>query len=653
VKPLQFAFCLLALLPLMAQAATPSSDRLIVKWRSATPTADVSDERVRGLAGRLGQRLTHNRNIGGRMSVIQLGNAQQGTALAATLQALRTDPDVEFAEPDNWVKPQPYTPNDPLFSDALVHLGQPYESQWYLKGVQPAAIRADSAWDITRGGASAATSVVVAVIDTGVRLDHPDLAGKLLPGYDFVSVPAIANDGNGWDADPSDPGDFVSPQDLNSPPFNSGDCEQSNSSWHGTRVAGLIGANTDNGAGMAGTGFNVRIVPARALGKCGGHASDVIAAMYWAAGMAVPPPLLNSTSLPVNANPAQILNLSLGSNDTCGAPYATAVADVTAHGVLVVASSGNEGTAVGSPASCPGALAVAGLRHAGTKVGYSNLGPEVGIAAPAGNCVFVLLVTDPCVYSLNTTTNLGAQTPGANGYSTPLQQPTYGTSFSSPLVAGTAGLMKALNPALTPALLIARIKESARAFPTTSIDATIQPPVCALPSAVPLQNAECICNTEVCGAGMLDAAAAVLAAQRPAVLASISSPVGGGRRVTLDGSHSAAATGRTIASYFWSVDSVSAGAAAPAINSPNQAVASTSAPTSGSYVLRLTVTDNLGNSDFALVTVTPAGGNSNSPPPEQDSGGGNFSLLLSLAAALLLIRRLRRTPAIQHPARHR
>lgn len=636
--------CLLLLLPMAAQAADPRADRIIVKWREgATAMAAAPEARVRGLAGRLGQRLLHERNIGGGMSVVRLDTTQQGRTLSATLQSLQADPDVVFAEPDRWVKAQAYTPNDPLFSDVFTYLGQTYETQWYLKDVQPSAIRASSAWDFTRGGASIGLSVVVAVIDTGVRVDHPDLAGKLLPGYDFVSVPAVANDGNGWDTDPSDPGDYVSASDLEIAPFKDQECVVSNSSWHGTRVAGLIGAGTDNGVGAAGTGFNVRVVPARALGKCGGNASDVIAAMYWAAGLAVPPPLISSTSLPVNANPAQILNLSLGSEDACSAAYATAVADITAHGVLVVASAGNEGAAVGSPANCAGALGVAGLRHAGTKVGYSNLGPEVAIAAPAGNCVFVLL-TEPCVYSLNTTTNLGAQNPGSNAYSAPFQQPTYGTSFSAPLVAGTAGLMRAVNPALTPALIITRIKETARTFPTTSIDASTPPPVCTLPSVTPLQETECICNTQVCGAGMLDAAGAVQAALRPAVLASASGPAGGNRRITLDGSSSAAATGRSIASYLWSVESVSGGAATPVIAAANQAVASTSAPASGSYVLRLAVTDSMGSSDFALITVTPAGNNSSSPPPAQDSGGGDFSLLLQALAAALLAYRLQRSP---------
>jgi serine protease len=478
--------------------------------------------------------------------------------------------------------------------------------------------------------------------------------GKLLPGFDFVSAVAVANDGDGWDTDPSDPGDFMSAVDLITPPFVGRDCAESFSSWHGTRVAGLIGANSDNSEGMASTGFNVRIVPARALGKCGGSASDVIAAMYWAAGLLVPPPLLLSANLTVNANPAQIINMSLGSDDACSAAYAAAVSDVTARGVLVVASAGNAGTAVGSPASCAGALAVAGLRHAGTKVGYSNLGPEVGIGAPAGNCVFVLLVTDPCVFALNTTTNSGTQGPVANAYSSPVFHATYGTSFSSPLVAGTAGLMKAVNPALTPALLTARIKETARAFPATSVDATIQPPACAQPTVVPSQGAECICNTQVCGAGMLDAHGAVLAAQRPAVFASATGVVGAGRLLTLNGSQSAAAAGRSISSYLWSVVSTSGGAASPTIGTPAQAVATVLSPSNGSYVVRLTVTDNFGSADSVLVTVTATGGSSSSPPPahggddDTGGGGGTTSITLLLLATGLLLARQRRMASGLH-----
>ncbi len=637
--------CISGLLPLAVQAAAPTSvDRVIVKWRNAdSRVAPASDEQVRGVAGRLGQRLLRGRNIGGGMSVMQLGSAQQGATLAATLRALRADPDIELAEPDLLMRIQAYTPSDPLFTGTFTFAGQPYEHQWYLKSGQISSIRADAAWDITRGGTSPATStVVVAVVDTGVRFDHPDLAGKLLPGYDFVSSVAMANDGSGWDADPSDPGDFVTDADLASGNQELS-CETSNSSWHGTRVSGLIAAGTDNAEGIAGTAFNVRVLPVRVLGKCGGYASDVIAGMYWAAGLAIPPSLLQSTNITVNANPAKIINLSLGSAGACSSIYAAAVRDLTDHGVLVVASAGNDGAAVGTPASCPGALAVAGLRHAGTKVGYSNLGPEVSIAAPAGNCVNTGFF-DPCLFALTTTTNAGFQSPGSSTYSDPLLIPTYGTSFSSPLVSGTAGLMKTVNPALTPALIIARIRESARAFPSSS-DTSPQPPSCVQPSITPVQDAECICSTQLCGAGMLDAHGAVLAALRPAVIATADGIVGANRRLTLDGSRSAAAAGRSIASMLWSVESTSGGASAPSISSATQAVATVPSPVRGSYSIRFTVTDNLGSSDSAIVSVTAAGDEPPAPPPDSggggsSGGGGNLSILTLSLAALLLARRL-------------
>ncbi len=120
-------------------------------------------------------------------------------------------------------------------------------------------------------------------------------------------------------------------------------------------------------------------------------------------------------ALPANPTPAQIINMSLGGTGPCSSMYATAVQDITAHGVLIVVSAGNEGAAVDSPANCAGALGVAGLRHIGTKVGYSNLGSEVGIAAPAGNCVNIT-PGSPCLFSLDTTTNDGLTTPGGSTY---------------------------------------------------------------------------------------------------------------------------------------------------------------------------------------------------------------------------------------------
>ena len=194
-----------------ASAATSpeTTDRIIVKWRaSPDETADGRAE-TRGLAARVSRLLSYQRGIGGNMSVLGLEREYTDAELQAVLASLRADPRVALAEPDRRVRAHAFTPNDPL-----------YAGQWFLKSAQVAATRAESAWDITQGGSSpAAATVVVAVIDSGVRFEHPDLrraaeGGKLLPGYDFVSgdtvngntVYATANDGDSWDPDPSDPG---------------------------------------------------------------------------------------------------------------------------------------------------------------------------------------------------------------------------------------------------------------------------------------------------------------------------------------------------------------------------------------------------------------------------------------------------------------
>jgi serine protease len=626
-------------LPLLAAPREQATDRVIIKWAAATEP-DAEPIQLGALGNRIGHRLALTRKIGGEFALLRLEREYSGTEMTAVLTALRADPRIAIAEPDRRVHIQAYVPNDPLFA-----------GQWYLKSIQLAGIRADAAWDITKGGNTAASSpVVVAVIDSGVRFDHPDLrtaasGGKLLPGFDFVSgdsggIFATANDGNGWDTNPEDPGDFISAADLASGPFAGKGCGANNdnstptsSSWHGTRTAGMIGADSDNAQGIAGTGFNIRVVPVRALGKCGGYDSDVLAAMYWSAGMSIPPPLVSGTPI-VNPNPAQIINMSLGGTGPCSATYTEAVRDITARGVLIVVSAGNEGSAVDSPANCAGTLAVAGLRHVGTKVGYSNLGPEVGISAPAGNCVNL---SGPCLFSLDTATDLGSQNPAGPGYTDQIRF-NVGTSFSSPLAAGTAGLMKAVNPSLTPALIISRIRATARAFPVTS-DTVPLPPMCQLPGTT-VQNNECLCNTQVCGAGMLDAGAAVTEALRPAVLAKATGEVGIGRTLTLDGAQSGAATGRTISSFAWTVTSTSGGAATPTISAANQSIATVVSPSTGAFVVQLLVTDSQGATGTASITVTAASTGSTSPPPTPipppRSGGGELSiaLLLSLMAML-------------------
>jgi hypothetical protein len=262
---------------------------------------------------------------------------------------------------------------------------------------------------------------------------------------------------------------------------------------------------------MAGVARDANVLPVRVLGKCGGFDSDILAGMLWAAGIAVP-------GVPPNPTPARVLNLSLGGEEPCTSAYADAIAQINAVGAVVVVAAGNsDGHAVGVPANCPGAIAVSGLRHVGTKVGFADLGPEIALSAPAGNCVNTG-AGQPCLYPIITASNKGRSTPIVAGNDgaiyTDSFNPSVGTSFSAPLVAGTAALMLSVQPSLTPQQVRALLQASTRPFPTTGSDPTT--PRCVAPQpfgVTQVDQAECYCTTSTCGAGMLDAGAAVLAAK--------------------------------------------------------------------------------------------------------------------------------------------
>jgi serine protease len=426
-----------------ASRVQPPTTRIIVKWRDGTAsTAASAGVRAQKLGASAGVRLVRKQQIAVETDVLELDRALGANDVRSLLDRMAEDPNVEYAVADERRWPHA-VPADPLFAD-----------QWYFQSVQIAATRAEQAWDVTVGS----NATVVAVLDTGVRFEHPDLlrfaqGGKVLDGFDFVSQTPFANDGNGRDADASDPGDFVTTAETQTAPFTT--CEFSNSSWHGTRVSSLIGALTNNAEGLAGTGWNTLILPVRVLGKCGGIDSDIITGMRWAAGI----PVLGA---PINPTPAQIINLSLGGTGACSAAYQAAVNEITALGVLIVASVGNDGEAVAAPANCNGVLGVTGIRHAGTKVGFSNLGPGAGIGAPGGNCVNTTLTPQtPCVFPITAAVNAGTTTPGASTYTDHLANINVGTSFAAPLVAGAAALVHSLNSQLTPAQYIALLKDSA------------------------------------------------------------------------------------------------------------------------------------------------------------------------------------------------
>jgi serine protease len=406
------------------------------------------------------------------------------------------------------------------------------------------------------------------------------------------------------------------------------------------------------------------VVPVRALGKCGGYDSDIIAAALWAGGISQASWTdgTSQASVPTNIHPARVINMSLGQAGACTQAYVDNFTLLRNAGVFVVVAAGNdEGLAVDAPANCqpapsdadktPIAIAVAGLRHAGDKVGYSDVGPEVTIAAPAGNCVN----TDanaPCLYPILTTVNTGLTSPvsvanggatySTSGYSaTGVADPqtsevSLGTSFSTPMVSGTIALMLAAAPNLSNAQLIALLKSSATPFPTSG--GTAGTTSCTAPTSA-VQD-ECYCTTTTCGAGMLNAGAAVAAAAAtvpPVAAISGGTSVAVGGALTLSAAGSTAA-GSTITGYTWSLV---AGAGDATLSSTTGSSVTLTGSAAGTATVQVTVADaaGLSGSTTSTVTVTPA--TATAPTTSSGGGGGaaNPLWLALLALAGLLLRR--------------
>ncbi|MFP6817279.1 MAG: S8 family serine peptidase, partial [Pseudomonadales bacterium] len=329
-------------------------------------------------------------------------------ATRAMIQALARDPRTRMAEP-NYLRYPHTTPNDRL-----------YASQWHYP-----AINLPLAWDITTGD----NSVIVAVVDTGVLLTHPDLDDQMVAGFDFIDDPDRARDGDGRDSDPTDEGDLA---------FGG------SSSFHGTHVSGTVAAETDTDAtgpspGVAGVAWNARLMPLRALGVNGGTSFDVIEAVKWAAG-------LSNVSNTLPAQPADVINLSLGG----GSPSVNeqnVIDQVRAAGVIVVASAGNDASALPSyPAAYDGVVSVSATTIQNNAIApYSNSGATVDIAAPGGSSI-TDINGDGIVDGVISTRADDSDPQNLQfGYST-LQ----GTSMAAPHVAGVVALMKAVHPNLTP-----------------------------------------------------------------------------------------------------------------------------------------------------------------------------------------------------------
>lgn len=325
------------------------------------------------------------------------------------------------------------TPNDTL-----------YPQQWNLHDAK--GISTPEAWATTQG-----SGVTVAVIDSGI-VKHPDLDANVLPGYDFITEPSIARDGNGRDADPTDQGNWEEAGVCGA------DSEASESNWHGTHVAGSIAAIMNNKRGIAGVAPNAKILPLRALGMCGGYDSDIADAMVWAAGGTV-------EGVPANTHPAQIINLSLGGEGTCPATYSKAIAEVNKRGAILVVAAGNDDqdTSKIAPANCGGSIVVGSTNQKGQRSDFSNYGKIVDVSAPGDGIMSTV--------DLGTTVSTGA---GYTEYD--------GTSMAAPQVAGIIALMKSVDPSLTADRAKQVLKQSAK--PLT-------------------------CNVNACGAGIANAASAL------------------------------------------------------------------------------------------------------------------------------------------------
>lgn len=470
-----------------ATAATPQpqyTGDLIIKWRDDTSgtrkalSASEASNRLLSVAQAAGSTLQIKRTLGTQAQLMRTGLTDAASIEAAAAK-IAQDARVAYVVPDRILRPSTI-PNDTLFA-AQNNLASPT--------IVPGGMNMASAWNITQGS----SSIVVAVVDTGYT-DHPDLAGKILPGYNFISDPARA--GNSWGRGPDahDLGDGVTSATqypgLGCPTGPDVKYPQPNS-WHGTEVGSVLAAATNNKSDIAGVGWNTQFVPVRVSGKCGAKLSDTVDGMMWAGGIAV-------AGAPTNNYPARVVNVSLGSVDACSASEQDAVNQLTARGVIVVAAAGNEGApSVDAPANCTGVIAVTAHVDSGENASYANVGSQVALSAPGGGCgnSKVITATNPATCAEAPSVIQADSNDGDQSLGNYVVKPVAGTSFSTPEVAGTIALMLSVQPQLSNAQVLAGLQQTARPHPSGTF---------------------CANNPGVCGAGLLDTAGAVGYAQRTA-----------------------------------------------------------------------------------------------------------------------------------------
>lgn len=364
---------------------------------------------------------------------------QYMNALSANSKVASVSPDMRrYATVDNTSAPVKI--NDPKMN-----------RMWSLTGEK--GISALEAWGTTRG-----QGVTVAVLDSGITA-HPDLDANVLPGYDFIAESAFSNDGNGRDSDPTDAGNWT----VDDQCFTGSKATPSD--WHGTHVAGTIAAIANNNEGIAGVAPEAKIVPVRVLGACGGFDSDITDGIIWAAGGSV-------CGVPANQHPAQVINMSIGSEGTCTTPYRQAIAQANKRGSIVVVAAGNNNfdASKSSPGNCEDVITVGATDKNGKRSYFSNYGSRVDVSAPGGDRRY-------WGGGILSTLNAGKTAPGKADYAE-----YQGTSMAAPHVAGIVALMKAVDPKLTYA-------QAKKVLQSTS------------------QSVEC--DQSACGSGIVNAARAV------------------------------------------------------------------------------------------------------------------------------------------------
>ena len=387
-------------------------------------------ESVEGVALTVGEKVSDDAVL------VEFSEAIGEAEAREVADALEADPAVDWAEPDMFL----FTSTTEETFDAQGTGAAPsdssYEFQWNLWGDWGVGLgngieALTSAWDENAG-----TGVTIAVIDTGI-VSHPDLDAAVVPGYDFVSASdnlaaprtsngaAVSFDGDyvdtntfgavGRDSNPSDPGDWRDVTPVRS------------SSWHGTEVAGVIAAQANNGAGIAGVAPGSRIQPIRALSWRGGLLSDIAAGITWASGGTV-------DGVPSNANPSSVLNLSFSVKAPCPTSLQSAIDGALGRGSIVIAAAGNAASDASSftPGNCSGVITVGATDSSGKRSGYSNHGAVVDMSAPGS--------------AVTTLSNDGDRGPGAAG-----TRSAQGTSIAAAHVSAAAARYISSNPAATPA----------------------------------------------------------------------------------------------------------------------------------------------------------------------------------------------------------